>query len=308
MERGMAKVLPVLIMSLAILGASLYFATRGNERAGLILLVEGEYHNIYVDNKTLERINKEISEKRDYLQLEVRSWNTTECQKIARRFLNNPVAIEASRTRYLFMEKNDSKIELGVAPMFLTVWFENHHHRNTLMSNTSLLTKEEYINRSLQFIRKVRENISDLKFEKIHVPQVTKEGGTGEGEFMGYLGVYVYFRQYLYGLPVKGLYGSIMVVFGPGGVVKSYEDTTIPPELILSVSRCGPVKPLREVLNEFANGSFGISEKDIQMTSYSLCFYNDEEAGVGFPVCYLIGFKPVKGGTGVVIPLEASDI
>jgi len=283
---------------------------RGGGEDGLILVVEGEEHNVYVENKTTLEAMKGM-ESAPYFELLFKPWNESECWEKAREFIPDLVLDEVDDGTYHFHSKNNSNIQLSVNKFF-RIEYDNVEYRNQLLDREDLLAKQEYINKAIEVIKKYRGNISDLRLQTVDYPET--ETGGGEGEFLGYLPIVVVFRQYLYGMPVEGgIYGVVMVEFGRNMVLISYEDRTLPPERVFNRVNTGHVIPPKEMLVKIANREGG--PRNIVVKSITLCLfapgtprivrYNGGSPGMWVPMKYRVVIRPANGGTGQILYYDA---
>jgi len=153
---------------------------RGGGEDGLILVVEGEEHNVYVENKTTLEAMKGM-ESAPYFELLFKPWNESECWEKAREIIPDLVLDEVDDGTYHFHSKNNSNIQLSVNKSF-RIEYDNVEYRNQLLDREDLLAKQEYINKAIEVIKKYRGNISDLQLQTVDYPET--ETGGGEGNFL----------------------------------------------------------------------------------------------------------------------------
>ena len=270
--------------------------------------MEGEEHNVYVENKTTLEAMKDM-ESAPYFELLFKPWNESECWEKAREFIPDLVLDEVDDGTYHFHSKNNSNIQLSVNKSF-RIEYDNVEYRNQLLDREDLLAKQEYINKAIEVIKKYRGNISDLRLQTVDYPETEKDGE----DVVGYLPIVVVFRQYLYGMPVEGgIYGVVMVEFGRNMVLISYEDRTLPPERVFNRVNTGHVIPPKEMLEKIANNEGG--PRNILVKSITLCLfapgtprivrYNGGSPGMWIPMKYRVVIRPANGGTGQILYYDA---
>jgi len=282
---------------------------RGGGEDGLILVVEGEEHNVYVENKTTLEAMKGM-ESAPYFELLFKPWNESECWEKAREFIPDPVLEDADGRTYTFHSKNNSDIWMRISKFFKISYINREEERkNQILDREDILPKQKYIDKAIEVIKKYRGNISDLRLQTMRYPEAENE----EEDVVGYMPVRIVFRQYLYGMPVEGAGGIVGVEFGRNMVLISYEDRTLPPERVFNRVNTGHVIPPKEMLEKIANNEGG--PRNIVVKSITLSFfapgtprivrYNGGSPGMWVPMKYRIVIRPANGGTGMILYYDA---
>lgn len=294
---------------IVIAGVLTYVYTERKEKektAGLILFLKGEKHNIYVDSETLQMINSSDPGGSPLLEVLMKPlYNATFADAVARKFLNEPV--RGSGSVFEYHEKNDTMKRVLVDQAY-TITYINDEYTSAIIPKEQVLSNETLINLSYSIIQRFRGDYSDLRVEIIQTPKlIIVNGSSGKEELIGYGGQLVVFRQYINGVPVMGFHGTVKISFGPGGVLQSYMDFTVPCENVSQ--RGGTVRSVRSVFQDIADGGTTLEGRDLRVVSWTLCFMttyppqierrNGESHGVAV-MKYMVKLAPLRG-SGVYV-------
>ncbi len=265
-----------------------------SENGNLILLASGEKHNIYTDNSTFEQVNNKGGTP--YLQVEVAPrYNLSFSWQVARKILKNPVFYNGSSgDPYSFHDREDKNRTVSVYTSLFIISYRLKGYNASPRDIKDFLPNETIMNMSLKFVELYRDNITDYRVESIVYSRVWEcNATTGKKVFLGYLKQYVTLRQYINGIPVKGFYGRISLVFGPGGVLIWYMDLSLP---YTKVVRGGTARPVTSFLNDMAeNGYAGFNERNLTLKRWYPAFmtYGRSSREVAF-LGYVIVLAPVN--------------